>query len=147
MAEKTWPRNTTGIMPHLWKPGQSGNPKGRPKKLSLIKEWMEEPSFSDANKTKLRVLFDKMYMGAIKGNVTLQIWLMEKVDGKPKQLVEHEDQDGKAYPAMIPIMIGACDDINAAIEKAQGQIADEVRRLHEQDSDEGDDESNGGDVH
>lgn len=145
-VKKTWERNTSGL--RFWKPGESGNPKGRPKKLSIVKAFLDAPDDTEEGCTRIQALLRRAHEIALSGDVKMIIWLLEKHDGKPIQTVVNGDGEGRAMPAIIPVMIGSGDDINAAIEKAQGQIADEVRRLHEQDSEEGDDDdSTGGKAH
>lgn len=49
--------------PFHWKPGQSGNPGGRPKSVSiraLLKNTLAEPSKGDASKTRLLAIIEQL---------------------------------------------------------------------------------------
>lgn len=50
-------RQLDAIRPHQWKPGESGNPGGRPK--SLMKQVREELSFEDAARVVAEMVKDK----------------------------------------------------------------------------------------
>ena len=87
---------------HLFKPGQSGNPAGRPKgSLSImgrIKQiWEEDPNrFEDYVED---ILEDKM----------LRKELIQQIDGKPKESIELGGKDGG--PLIVNLMqYGKTDD-------------------------------------
>lgn len=74
--------------PRPWKPGQSGNPKGRPPKryclTSLLKEAMAEVCPQDKDKrTWAEVLTEKLLMMARKGDLGAIRLVFEYVEGKP----------------------------------------------------------------
>ena len=76
-----------------WKPGQSGNPKGRPKKkyslVSLLKEALEKLCPADKKKrTWAEVLTESLLVKAAKGDMTAQKIIWEYIEGKPKQEIE-----------------------------------------------------------
>jgi len=76
-----------------WKPGQSGNPKGRPKKrdslVSLLKEVLEKEYLADKKgRTWAEVLTDQLLLKAVKGDMIAQRIIWEYVEGKPKQEIE-----------------------------------------------------------
>lgn len=79
-----------------FKKGQSGNPKGRPKKLPALDVLLDEvlggenPDDSNAKK-----ILDALYKQAQKGNVRAAEILLDRAYGKPKQTHEHQggDQD------------------------------------------------------
>jgi hypothetical protein len=76
-----------------WKPGQSGNPKGRPPKreclTSLLKEAMDSPCPQDKQKrTWTEVITEKLLTMAVKGDLTAIKLIFEYVVGKPAQMAE-----------------------------------------------------------
>lgn len=81
-------RNTEGL--RLWKPGQSGNPNGRPRKAecltSLLKEEIEKMCLSDKLKRTWKELLVIGTMRlAIAGNATALKEVWERMDGKVTQ--------------------------------------------------------------
>ncbi len=82
-----------GLRP--FKPGQSGNPKGRPKKdvsfTSLLKKYLDEiPAVKiggEVNKelTWRQLIVQAWLIGSYKGNATLFKELLERVEGKVAQ--------------------------------------------------------------
>lgn len=74
-----------------WKPGKSGNPKGRPKKdvslTTLLKKHLSEvPNVlvdkQQNTKTWRELLVQAWLVGAYKGNATLFVQLLERLEGK-----------------------------------------------------------------
>ena len=74
-----------------WKPGQSGNPKGRPKKeaslTSLLKKYLDDvPDVlvdkKKNTKTWRELIVQAWLVGAYKGNSTLFVQLLERLEGK-----------------------------------------------------------------
>jgi len=79
--------------PWLFKPGESGNPNGRPKgSISItteIKNRLEEYKTIDEKKTYLRALIDKIMKKAIDDeDVSMITKIWNYVDGMPKQDIE-----------------------------------------------------------
>ncbi len=57
---------------HRWKPGQSGNPAGRPKRrtlVALLREQLEEPGFEGSTATKQDELVSRLLSLATDGDV------------------------------------------------------------------------------
>lgn len=91
-----------------WKPGKSGNPNGRPKKelslISIIKAELESPAYSkdgdqirdrDGNPlTWAQVLGKSIVRQAGKGNSVAMKELLDRIDGKVPQPLEHSGQGG-----------------------------------------------------
>jgi hypothetical protein len=80
-----------------FKPGESGNPNGRPKKLpqldSLLADVLgEEKDGIEAAKAILMALRSK----AVKGDVKAAESLLDRAYGKPTQKTELSGPDGKA---------------------------------------------------
>lgn len=87
-----------------FKPGVSGNPKGRPPKehclTDLLKEALEQ-EHNKTGKTKKQMIIDKMYELANEGDVSILKYLFDRIDGKPLQQIEtkilEEEADMSRY--------------------------------------------------
>lgn len=86
------------LKPFQWKPGQSGNPKGRkpgPTFTTLAKQLLAQPVCGKDGQpitrpdgstiTKLEALVERVIMRAIKGSSTDLTELLARIDPKPKQ--------------------------------------------------------------
>lgn len=100
--------------PQLFKKGQSGNPKGRPPKdwtmTSLIREALEE-----SNETKVprnKIIARKLAELAEKGDMQAIKEINNRLDGMPKQSVEHSGQ------VVIPILGGHALQSNNSDQEA-----------------------------
>lgn len=79
-----------------WKPGQSGNPKGKPSNRKILNEILEKfgveyPEDKDGKKSKLsrnEMLVLATYRLATKGNAAALNQLWDRIDGKVKLPVE-----------------------------------------------------------
>jgi len=70
-----------------FKPGQSGNPAGRPKKGYSITEWFKEML---ASNPEVKDAIGKSIMKkALEGDVTAQRLVWSYMDGMPKQAIDH----------------------------------------------------------
>lgn len=97
--------------------GQSGNPGGRPKRdwtwSGLIAQELEnELTAKDGTKGKYKdFVVKRLVRMAIDGDIQAQKEIMNRMDGMPKQSIEHSgDEDN-------PIRL----DISATLKKAYGQ--------------------------
>ena len=89
MTVKNTRKNTENLK-RPWRPGESGNPKGRPPRheciTSLLKEAMDKKCPSDKQKrTWAEVLTEKLLKMARSGDIAALRMIYEYVDGKPKQ--------------------------------------------------------------
>jgi hypothetical protein len=74
--------------------GQSGNPAGRPKKSKTLTEALEKAmkKKGDDGKKNSEALVDTLIDFAIKEkNVTAIKYIMDRLDGKPRETVELEN--------------------------------------------------------
>jgi len=73
---------------HLWKPGQSGNPSGRPKGVASIREYILSRT---KNGEELAEMMLEVARGAeeIRDKMTAIRWLSDYGFGKPSENVEH----------------------------------------------------------
>lgn len=69
--------------PQQWKPGQSGNPKGRPKgpsfRVRALKE-LEETMHADGKRTLFQAFVDAMINDAIEGDAAARKLLLDRLD-------------------------------------------------------------------
>jgi hypothetical protein len=77
---------------YCWKPGQSGNPGGRPKKR-LVDECLEE-LLEAADSKEAKALAIKLLAKALTGDTKAAQLVAERTQGKPSQKVEVSGPDG-----------------------------------------------------
>jgi len=83
-----------------FKPGQSGNPDGRPKKGYSISEWFREML---ASNPEVRAALGKsITKKALEGDVTAQKLVWSYMDGMPSQAIEQKLE----VTHVIPILGG-----------------------------------------
>jgi hypothetical protein len=84
-------RRLANLDAHKFKPGQSGNPKGRPKSITLseaYRKMLAQVDEADAQKrTRAEILAEEMYVKAKSGDVQALREIADRVEGKPKQTV------------------------------------------------------------
>jgi len=95
-----WVKGESGNPKGNWVKGQSGNPKGRPRKdysiTSLAKELLDQPaderflSPSDYGKTWRQAIAKALLVGALKLNSGIMKELLDRLEGKPVQLIGGE---------------------------------------------------------
>lgn len=83
---------------HLWKPGQSGNPSGRPKgrknKITELKQELEIAVRDHLNPADIRKVVARMMELAIEGNVGAAKLILDKVLSNAKEADDSPDQGG-----------------------------------------------------
>lgn len=102
---------------HKWVKGQSGNPKGRPKKdntlISLLKDELDKiPPLKDKEtgrkntKTWAKLLAEALppaaYKGLLSGNVKPYAILLERIEGKVKDVI---DLNAKVQDTKPPVVV------------------------------------------
>lgn len=90
-------RNGNDITKHQFRPGQSGNPKGKPKTRKL-REMLNE-NISDE---QWENLLKKMYTKASGGDVQAFKAIAEYRDGKPSQAIDLTS-NGETVPSLLVI--------------------------------------------
>lgn len=73
-----------------WKPGESGNPNGRPRLEDSLGTQLREvlaEVHEDSGKTKARLLAEKYVALGLDGNVMAITAIMDRMEGKPAQSV------------------------------------------------------------
>lgn len=86
MGYKTPPKHAQ------FKPGQSGNPKGQPRKLPEIDKLLAEVLGELEGDSVARQILEAMVKQAKKGDVRAAELLLERAYGKPKQPIEHSGE-------------------------------------------------------
>lgn len=88
-----------------FKKGESGNPKGRPKRdwtwAGLLEQASEESI--DGFKTKKEILVDKIFELALKGDIVAIKEVLNRMDGSPRQST---DVTSGGEPLPTPIYQG-----------------------------------------
>lgn len=79
------------LIPHQFKPGQSGNPSGRPKGTlslsNLLRKQLEEVVAEDG-RTAADMLVATTVRAALKGDKAARQLAWEYIDGKPSQHID-----------------------------------------------------------
>ena len=103
------------IKPYQWKPGQSGNPNGRPK-VKLVSEYVRE-KLADinplTNKTVAEEIAEKVINQAIEGIHEARNTLLDRTEGKVIQTYSIDKQEVK--------ITGSLDDLIKLRELALSQ--------------------------
>ena len=75
--------------------GQSGNPKGRPKKgetmTDLLREKLDIPKTSREKMPRKEKVIEKLILLAEAGDLSALKYVFDRVDGRPKESVELTD--------------------------------------------------------
>ena len=100
-------RNTENLRP--WKPGESGNPKGRPPKseslTSLLRAELEKVNPDDAEgRTWRELLILATVRLAVQGNKTALTEVWNRSDGKVAKEVELTDNRAEPFIAQVVLV-------------------------------------------
>lgn len=120
------------VKPHEWKKGQSGNPKGRPKKIyTVLKEkgfsgddiktafgemaWYTLKELKQVHKDEkkpviMRIVANQFYLALSKGDWGKVKEILEHTIGKPTQGLEHSGKGGQELPPIIFVQAPEDDD-------------------------------------
>jgi hypothetical protein len=75
-----------------WKPGQSGNPAGRPKSVTLSEAYriaLAQPFPGDPQgRTYAEIIAEKLVMNAATGEVSSAREIADRTEGRPKQMLD-----------------------------------------------------------
>jgi len=79
---------------HQFKPGQSGNPNGRPKKLPRLDDLLSEIMGEEKDGiTAAEAILKRLRHMATQGNIKAAEMLLDRSYGKAKQPIEHTGKD------------------------------------------------------
>lgn len=107
------------IEPHKFKKGQSGNPKGRPKKLPELEKLLADVLGEEKDgMTAAEAILKKLRQEAAKGNLRAAEILLNRAYGMPKQRTELTGADGGPVETIIRFV----DDTNDDDYFNQGEI-------------------------
>jgi hypothetical protein len=98
----------------MWKPGQSGNPGGRPKRKPLTDAYaalldkpippdMARQLKLDESTTYAEVIAMSLLREAVKGKVNAAAELADRTEGRVAQAVEHSGPDGGPIQASVTV--------------------------------------------
>ena len=119
-SEQDEPENTSGntlppgMAEKMWKPGQSGNPGGRPKRKPLTDAYaalldkpippdMARQLKLDESTTYAEVIAMSLLREAVKGKVNAAAELADRTEGRVAQAVEHSGPDGGPIQASVTV--------------------------------------------
>lgn len=78
-----------------WKPGQSGNPMGRPRRGETFRDCLyrlcEVPA--DDARTKKQIICERIMEQAMDGNLNHAAFIVERLEGKAAQTIEHSKKE------------------------------------------------------
>jgi hypothetical protein len=75
-----------------WKPGVSGNPAGRPKKEQTLTDLLTKYGEKVHKKTQKQyraLLIERMWYFAIKGDMAIAKYIVDRIDGKMREYIDH----------------------------------------------------------
>ena len=107
--------NIGNIKQHQFKPGQSGNPKGRPKKSEK-----EQKAIETGGEAALAYLAEVVSgtKEADNNKIKAAIYLADRKHGKPSQSLDHTSSDGSMSPQQEPDLSNLTDKELKEYEKA-----------------------------
>jgi Family of unknown function (DUF5681) len=82
--------------PHAFKPGQSGNPQGRPRARVLseyYREWLARPLPGDPARTFGDAIAEAVCRQAVEGDVAAAREIADRVEGKPRQAIDLSSEE------------------------------------------------------
>lgn len=122
-AEQTVEAQKRGRIENLkpWKPGESGNPGGRPRKRLIDRELEEMLSSEDSSLAKAiaKALVNRARRGDLKA---IQL-VAERTEGRPRQAMEVSGPDGER----LALEFMTDEQLNERIAQLQAQIAGESK--------------------
>lgn len=101
--------NAEYIAPFQWKPGQTGNPKGRPKNRTLteiVREYMEKEGMTPDGRELIlsEAMAETILKMALGGNTEVIKELWARLEGKSKETLEIKGQmDVKLWGKDAPV--------------------------------------------
>jgi len=105
------------IKPYRWKPGQSGNPGGRPKGRSITGELRELLDGEHNGKGLSTIIAELVLKGALQGRLDFLKEIMDRTEGKSKEKVEVSGPGTFVIHVPPPEIIGR-EAYDRAVEEA-----------------------------
>jgi hypothetical protein len=77
------PNSLAAIAPHCFQPGESGNPRGRPKKVNTMFEVVADQRVPNdpEKRTMLQLVVERIFKAAAKGNAAAAREIADRIDG------------------------------------------------------------------
>jgi hypothetical protein len=112
-AAKTHQRNTSGLKPP-WKPGESGNPKGRPKTLTLSEAYRHKLSdgFPGKKHTWAEEIAERMAKLALR-RVAAASELADRTEGKAPQFMQLNGGLRSVEAPIFQVVFASVKDVSA----------------------------------
>lgn len=105
------------IEPHKWQKGQTGNPKGRPRKLPELPKLLADVMGEEKDgMTAAEAILKKLRQEASKGNMRAIELLLKYSYGNPVQRLEHTGADGQPIETVIKFIDDSKDADNIGQE-------------------------------
>lgn len=105
-----------------WQPGQSGNPKGRPRKEESLTDLLRDEALLEDVKdgegyvTRKQALSKKLWSMALGGDMCAIRYVYDRIDGKPEQYQNHD------------LEMSGADELIRILQEANGSPDDEPDR-------------------
>jgi hypothetical protein len=92
--------------PGAWKPGQSGNPNGRPRKGKCLSDALQKrlKKKREDGRTSNQAIVDRLVTAAEEGDLRAIEGIFNRLEGTPTQSIEHTGPSGG------PLLIGRMSD-------------------------------------
>ena len=116
--------NSPGTRVAPWKPGQSGNPSGAnaiTKALSEFRKYMAEST--STGKTRLYNVWNRLYLGAVSGNVIAGKFIVEQCQGKAKESIDLSNEDGSLSAGLASVLGMNTEQRAAMLSELDAKIA------------------------
>lgn len=122
---KITPAQRAGLEKGMFKPGQSGNPAGRPKGVTLSEEYRKllatKCPFDKQGRTWAAIIAERVLAAAVKGNIPAAKEVEDRVNGKALQSIELN------VPNEIPVEVDfskiPTEHLRAIMEALRGKKA------------------------
>lgn len=111
------------IKPFEFKPGQSGNPGGRPKKTKITdatREWLEQVD-ERTGKTNAELVAEAQGKEAIRGNTSAYNAMADRTEGKPSQSINLSGEIGLDLETINAKLSEYTERIRARAAKRSGK--------------------------
>jgi len=80
-----------------WKPGQSGNPNGRPKKENCLTDILK-------SKVDAEDLAERLINAANNGDMTAMKYIYDRIDGRPRESVDIDSRSDVNMNMVVEIV-------------------------------------------
>jgi hypothetical protein len=113
--------------PHLWKPGQSGNPGGRPHGYKPFAPMLRQALLKTdrRNVSQMEKLVNKVVALAIAGDMDAVRWIADRTDGKVAQSIQVDSNQTVHVVPWLPYVQSAAEEaLNGKAGEGLPQLED-----------------------